>query len=153
MHKAPPSAGLVPPPRLTPTPSTGRKKTATSIPLHSPINRRHSPSSNTSNRRLQTGAIEAPSMPAIEGAWSPPPRLRPIKGHPALGEDSHTSNAPPLSPQRALAVALPSRSSAAGETPLHHLPSRGNPVIELAYPSFPSPAPRSELSGTGAARG
>jgi hypothetical protein len=81
------------------------------------------------------------------------PRLCPIKGRPALGEDSHTSNAPSLSPQRALAVALLSRSSAAGETPLHRLPSRGNPIIELACPSFPYPTPRSELSGTGAARG
>jgi hypothetical protein len=130
-----------------------KKKMAASIPLHFPINRHHSPSSITSKRRLQSEAIEAPSTPAIEGAQPPPPRLRPIEGHPALGEDSHTSNAPSLSPQRALVVALLCRSSIASETPLHRLPSRGNPIIELACPSFPSPAPRPELSGTGAAGG
>jgi hypothetical protein len=129
-------------------PPPDEKKTAASIPLHSPINRRHSPSSNTGNRHLQTRAIEAPSTPAIEGAWPPPPRLCPIKGCPALSEDSHTSNAPSLSPQRALAMALLSQSSTASETPLHHLSSHDNPVIELACPSFPSPAPQSELSGT-----
>jgi hypothetical protein len=126
---------------------------AASIPLYSPINQSHSPSSITGNRRLQSGAIEAPSTPAIEGARPPLLRLCPIKGRPALSEESHTSNTPSLSPQRALAVALPSRSFAAGETPLHRLPSRSNPIIELACPSFPSLAPRSELSGTGAAEG
>jgi hypothetical protein len=130
-----------------------KKKMAASIPFHSPINQRHSPSSITGNWRLQSGALEATSTPAIEGAQPPPPRLRPIKGRPALGEDSHTSNTPSLSPQRALAVALPSRSSAAGETPPHRLSSHGNPTIDLACPSFPSPAPQSELSGTGAAGG
>jgi hypothetical protein len=124
---------------------------ASSILLQSPIKQRHFPSSITGNRHLQSRDIEAPSTLAIEGARPPLPRLRPIKGCPILGEDSYTSNAPSLSPQRALAVALPSRGSATGETPLHHLPSRGNPVIELACPPFLSPAPRSELSGTGAA--
>jgi hypothetical protein len=122
---------------------------AASLLLHSPIKRRHFPSSIPGNRRLQSGGIEASSTPANEGTRPPPPLLRPIKGCPTLGEDSHTSNAPPLSPQRAPAAALLSRGSAAGETPLH----RGNPVIELAYSFFPSPAPWSELSGTGAAGG
>jgi hypothetical protein len=92
-------------PRSTSTTSTRRKIMAASILLHSPIKRRHSPSSITGNRRLQSGAIEAPSTQAIEGARPPLPHLHPIKGCPALGEDSHTSNAPSLSPQRALAVA------------------------------------------------
>jgi hypothetical protein len=43
MHKTRPPAGLASPARSTPTPSTGRKKTAASIPLHSPINQCHSP--------------------------------------------------------------------------------------------------------------
>jgi hypothetical protein len=150
---APPPANLALPPRSTPMPPPEEKKMAASIPLHSPINRRRSPSSITSNRRLQSRAIEALLTPAIEGAWPPPPRLRPIKCRPALGEDSHTSNAPSLSPQCALIVALLSRSSAPGETPLHRLLSRGNPVIELTCPSFHSSDPRSELSGTGAAGG
>jgi hypothetical protein len=140
-------------PRSTPMTSTERKITASSILLQSPIMRRHFPSSITGNWRLQFAAIEAPSMPAIEGARPPPPRLRPIKCYPALGEDSHTSNAPSLSTQRGLIVALPSRGSAAVKTPLHRLSRRGNPVIELACPPFLSPAPRSELSGTGAAGG
>jgi hypothetical protein len=123
-------------PTVDPNASTRREKMAASIPLHSPIDWRHSPSSITGNRRLQSGATEAPSTPAIEGARPPLPRLRPIKDHPALGEDSHTSNAPSLSPQHALAVALPSRSSATAATP-----------------SFPSPAPRSELSSIGGAGG
>jgi hypothetical protein len=134
-------------PWSTLTTSTRRKIMASSILLQSPIKRRHFPSSITGNRRLQSGAIEAPSTPAIEGARPPPPRLRTIKARPALGEDSYTSNAPSLSPQRA--VALSSRGSAAGETPLHCLPSRGNPAIELACPPFLSLAPWSELSGTG----
>jgi hypothetical protein len=138
-------------PRSTPMTSTGRKIIASSILLQSPIKRRHFPSSIIGNRRLQSEAIEAPTTPAIEGARAPPPCLRPIKGCPALGEDSHTSNTTSLSPQRALAVVLPSRGSATGETPLHRLPSRGNPVIELACPPFLSPTPWSELSGTGAA--
>jgi hypothetical protein len=140
-------------PRSTPTTSTGRKIMTSSILLQPPIKWRHFPSSITGNRRLQSEAIDAPSTPAIEGARPPPPRLRPIKGCPALGEDSHTSNAPSLSPQRALVVALLSRGSAAGETPLHRLLSHGNPVIELACLPFLSLAPWSELSGTGVAAG
>jgi hypothetical protein len=140
-------------PRSTPMTSTGRKIMASSILLQSQIKRHHFPSSITSNRHLQSGAIEAPSTLAIEGARPPPPRLHPIKGCLALGEDFHTSNAPSLSPQRALTVALLSRGSATGEMPLHRLPSRDNPVIELACPPFLSPAPRSELSGTGVAEG
>jgi hypothetical protein len=38
-----PPAGLAPPPRSTPTPPPEEKKMAASIPLHSPINRRHFP--------------------------------------------------------------------------------------------------------------
>jgi hypothetical protein len=133
--------------------STGRKIMAASLLLHSPVKRRHFPSSIPGNRRLQSRGIEASSTSAIEGTGPPPPRLRPIKGRPALGEYSHTSNAPPLSPQRGPAIALQSRGSTACETPLHRLPNRGNPVIELACLSFPSPAPWLELSGTGAAGG
>jgi hypothetical protein len=140
-------------PWSTPTNSTGRKIMASSILLQSPIKRRHFPSSITGNRRLQSGAIEAPSTPAIEGARPPPPHLRPIKACPVLGEDSHTSSAPSLSPQHALTVSLLSRGSAAGETPLHRLPSSGNPAIELACPPFLSHAPWSELSGIGVAEG
>jgi hypothetical protein len=140
-------------PRSTPMTSTRRKIMAASILLHSPIKRLHSPSPITDNRRVQSRAIKAPSTPAIEGARPPPPRLHPTKGRPTLGEDSHTSNAPSLSPQHALTIALPSRGSTASETPLHRLTSLDNPVIELACPSFPSPALLSELSGTGAAGG
>jgi hypothetical protein len=120
-------------PRSTPMTSTGRKIMAASLLLHSPIKRCHFPSSIPSNRHLQSGGIEASSTTAIEGTRPPPPHLRPIKGRPALGEDSHTSNAPPLSPQRALATALPSRGCTAGETPLHA--SR-----TMATPSLNSPA-------------
>jgi hypothetical protein len=140
-------------PWSAPTTSTGGKITDASLLLHSPIKRRHSLSSIPGNRRLQSGGIEASSTPGIEGTSPPPPRLRLIKGRPALGEDPHTSNAPSLSPQCALTTALPSQGSAARETPLHRLLNRGNPVIELTCPSFPSPAPWSELSGTGAAGG
>jgi hypothetical protein len=125
---------------------------AASLLLHSPIKRRHSLSSIPGNWRLQSGGIEASSTPAIEGTRPPPSCLCPIKGCPALGED-HTSNAPSLSPQRDLTAALPSRGSAAGETPLHRPPNRDNPVVELTCPSFPSITPWSELSGTGTAGG
>jgi hypothetical protein len=95
-------------PRSTPTTSTGRKIMASSILLQSPIKRRHFSSLITGNRCLQSGAIAAPSTPAIEEARPPPPRLCPIRGCPALGDDSHTSNAPSFSPQCALTVTLPS---------------------------------------------
>jgi hypothetical protein len=62
-------------PWSTPMTSTRRKIMASSILLQSPIKRHHFPSSITDNRRLQSGAIEAPSTPAIEGAR--PPRLPP----------------------------------------------------------------------------
>jgi hypothetical protein len=142
-------------PWSAPTTSTKGKIMAASLLLHSPIKRCHSLSSILGNRRLQAGGIEASSTPAIEGTCPPPPppRLRPIKGHPTLGEDPHTSNTPSLSPQRALTATLLSRRSAAGETPLHRLPNHGKPVVEFACPSFPSPAPWSELSGTGVAGG
>jgi hypothetical protein len=35
----------------------------------------------------------------------------------------------------------------------HRLPTSGDPAVEVAGPSFPSPAPWPELSGTGAAGG
>jgi hypothetical protein len=126
---------------------------AASLLLHSPIKQCHFPSSIPGNRRLQSGGIEASSTPAIEGTRPPPPHLRPIKGRPAPSEDSHTSNAPPLSPQHAPTVALPSRGSTTGETPLHRLPNHGNPVLQLTCPSLPSPIPWSELSSIGAAGG
>jgi hypothetical protein len=152
-RKPPPPAGLVPPPSSAPTTSTGGKITTASLLLHFPTKRHPSPSSIHDNRCLQSGGIEAPSTPAIEGTRPPPPRLRPIKGRPALGEDPHTSSAPSLRPHRALAATLPSRVSTVGETPLHRLPTCGDPVVELAFPSFPSPTHWSELSGTGAVGG
>jgi hypothetical protein len=92
---------------------------------------------------LQRRPLKALGLPRLASA---------IKGRPTLSEHSDTSNAPPLSPSRGSAAALPSRGSATGETPLHRLSNRRNPVIELACPSFPSPAPWSELSGTGPGR-
>jgi hypothetical protein len=41
--------------------------------------------------------------------------------------------------------------TATGEMPLHHLPTHSDPAVELNGPSFPSPAPWPELSGTRAA--
>jgi hypothetical protein len=152
-RKPPPPTGLGPPPWSAPTTSTGEKITTASLLLHFPIKLCPSPYSIPGNRCLQSGGIEAPSTPANEGTRPPLPRLCPIKGHPALGEDPHTSSAPSLSPHQALAAALLSRGSATDETPLHRLPTRGDPIVELACPSFPSPAPWLELSGTGAAGG
>jgi hypothetical protein len=45
-------------PRSTPMTSTGRKITASSILLQSPIKRHHFPSSITGNRRLQSGPLK-----------------------------------------------------------------------------------------------
>jgi hypothetical protein len=95
-------------PRSTPMTSTGRKIMAASLLLHSPIKRCHFPSSTPGNRRLQSRGIDASKTPTIEGTRSPPPHLHHIKGCPALSEDSHTSNASPLSPQCAPAASLPS---------------------------------------------
>jgi hypothetical protein len=135
------------------TTSTGGKITVASLLLHFPTKRHPSPSSIPGNRCLQSGGIEAFSTPVIEGTRPPLPRLRPIKGRPALSEDPNTSSAPPLSPHHALTATHLTRGSTAGETPLHRLPTRDDPVVELTCPSFPSPAPWSELSGTGVAGG
>jgi hypothetical protein len=132
-------------PRATPTVDPDalhqKKKTDASIPLHSPINQRHSPSSNTGNRHLQTGAIEAPSTPTIEGAQPPPPLLHPIKGHPPSVKTPTPPtllllalNAPSSSPFRA--EALPpmrrlSTTSQAATTPSLNSPTR----LSLPRPS------------------
>jgi hypothetical protein len=86
-----PAGRLLPPPapkQCAQAPTTGRphaapwtalttsargKITAASLLLHSPIKRRHSPSSIPGNRRLQSRGFEAFSTPAIEGTWPPPP--------------------------------------------------------------------------------
>jgi hypothetical protein len=149
-RKPPPPASLAPPPWSAPTTSTGWKIMAASLHLHSPIKRCPSPSSIPGNWCLQSGGVVAPSTPSIEGTRSPLPLLQPIKGCPTLGEDPHTSSASSLSPHHALTTAVPSRGSTAGETPLHRLLTRGDPVVELAYPSFPSLTPWSELSSIGA---
>jgi hypothetical protein len=137
-------------PWLTPMTSTGSKIMASSILLQSPIKRHHFPSSINGNRRLQSGAIEAPSTPALEGARPPLPRLRPIKACPALGEDSHTSNAPSLSPQHALAeapppVRRPSIASRAAATPPLSLPARPSSPPPLGQSSRASEWPEAEL--------
>jgi hypothetical protein len=64
---------------------------------------------NPGNRRLQPHHSSS-FKPAIEGTRPSPASPPQYKSRPALGEASHTPNAPSLSPHRTLAVALPSRS-------------------------------------------
>jgi hypothetical protein len=93
-----------------PDASTGREKRPHLIPLHFlPLIGAISPSSIPETDAFNP-AIEAPSSRQLKALGPPPPRLRPIKADPTLGEASHTSNAPSLSPHCALAIALPSRS-------------------------------------------
>jgi hypothetical protein len=107
-RKPPPPAGLALPPRSSLTTSTEGKITAASLLLHFPIKQHPPPSSIPGNRCLQSGGIEAPSTPAIEGTRPPPPHLHPIKHRPALGEEPHNFSAPSLSPHRALTATLSS---------------------------------------------
>jgi hypothetical protein len=105
----------------------------------SPLSGAFPSSSISGNRRLQSGGIEAPSTPAIEGTRPPPPRLCPIKGRHTLGEDPHTSNAPPLSPHHALdapfqakappPVRRPSTASRPATTPSLSSPARTSPPL------------------------
>jgi hypothetical protein len=106
-----------------PTTSTDGKKSQRHPSFISPLNDALSPLQSSGNRCLQTGSIEAPSTLAIQGTRPPAPRLRPIKGCPAPGEDLHTSNSLSLSPHQAHAIALPSQSSATGAPPPRRLPS------------------------------
>jgi hypothetical protein len=104
-RKPSPPTSLAQPPWPALTTSTEGKKSLRHPSLISPLNSALSPLQSSGNRRLQTRSIEAPSTPAIKGTRPLPPRLRPIKGRPTLGEDPHISNSP-LSPHRAHAIAL-----------------------------------------------
>jgi hypothetical protein len=67
-----------------PSPTTSAEgKTSPRQPYFiSPLYGLPSPVQSSGNRRLQSGSIETPSTPTIEGTRPPPPRLRPIKGRP-----------------------------------------------------------------------
>jgi hypothetical protein len=145
-NTAPPPACLVPPPRSPRCLHRTRETTACNSPSFPPINQRHSPPSSIPETGAFNPTIQAPSSRQLKALGPPLPRLRPIKADPALGEASHTSNAPSLSPFQA-------EASTAGEMLFHRLPSRGNPAIEFAGPPSLSLTPRSELSGTGMAGG
>jgi hypothetical protein len=152
-RKLPLPAGLAPPPWSAPTTSTEGKKLPRHPSFISPLNGALSPIQSPSNRRLQPESIEAPSTPAIEGTRPPPPRLRPTKGHPAHGEDPHTSNTPSLSPHWTHATALPSRGSTADARPPCRIPSLGISQIRLPVaPSFFSPPRGKPLWPRAAAR-
>jgi hypothetical protein len=91
-----------------------------------------------------------PPPPLQWSAASAPP-LSPIKGASAPHHPQTSPTSSPLSFLPPLSSTVVVEHNAAGETPLHCLLTRGDPAIELAGPSFPSPAPWLELSGTGAA--
>jgi hypothetical protein len=83
-----------------PDASTGREKRPHLIPLHFPSLIGTIPPSSILETDTFNPAIEAPSSWQLKALGPPPPRLRPIKADPALGEASHTPNAPSLSPCR-----------------------------------------------------
>jgi hypothetical protein len=93
-----------------PDASTEREKWPHLIPFHFPPLIGAIPPSYIPETGAFNPAIEAPSSRQLKAFGPPPPHLRPIKVDPALREASNTSNAPSLSPQRALTVALLSRS-------------------------------------------
>jgi hypothetical protein len=107
LRKPSPPADLAPPPRSATTTSTEGKKLPHHPSFISPLNGALSPLQCPDHRRLQTRSVQAPSTPATEATRPPPPRLRPIKGRPTLGEDPHTSNTPSLSPHYTHATAVP----------------------------------------------
>jgi hypothetical protein len=86
--------------------STGREKRLHLFPIHFPSLISTIPPSSIPETGAFNPAIETPSIRPLKALGPLPPRLRPIKADPALGEASHTSNAPSLSPQRAVAVVL-----------------------------------------------
>jgi hypothetical protein len=116
---------LHPEPALTPTPPRCAAHAMCITPL-SPTGAMEPrglapPPLDSGNRRLQ---VEASTL-AIEGTRPPPPRLLPIKGHPASDEDPHPSNSPPPGPHCAGVVAISSRSSTTVALPPYHRTSSG----------------------------
>jgi hypothetical protein len=129
-----------------------RKTAASNYPSFPPLIGAISPSSIPETGAFNP-AIEAPSSRQLKALGPPLPRLRPIKADPALGEASHASNAPSLNPHCALAVTCPSRSFCHQRDALPPPPEPRQPRHWARLPALPLLAPRSELSGTEAARG
>jgi hypothetical protein len=96
---------------------------AASIPIISPITRRHFPSSIIGNRRLQRRPLKLLQRRSLK--MTPPPVKHPTPPTPSL----LAFTAPSLSSFRA-------ELSFAGELPFHRLPSHGTPP--LSSPARPS---------------
>jgi hypothetical protein len=120
---------------------------------HSPLITSHHPD-NPLLKWLITELHYAAASPLMAGYLRSSPR--PYKRCPSTPPPSHRPSVlalsfPPL--LSSTAVTIVAESAAAGETLLHRLSARGDPAVDLAGPSFPSPAPWPELSGTGAIGG
>jgi hypothetical protein len=84
-----------------------RKKIAASPLLHFPIKRCPLPSSIPRSPAPSNQERSSSFNAGHRSHPTSPPRLRPIKGRPTLGEDPHTSNTPSLSPHYTHATAVP----------------------------------------------
>jgi hypothetical protein len=91
---------------------------------------------------LMAGHLRSSPQPYKKRLSTPPPSHRP---------SVVPLSFPPLSSSTAFTVIAEPNTTY--ETPLHRLPTRGDPTIELVGPSFSSPTPWPELSGTGPAGG
>jgi hypothetical protein len=143
-------ADRVPPPacaapRRSPPPSASKIAEALT-PHHFP------PPGRSPPEMAHNGAPLHRRLPSLVGRHRSSPR--PYKRHLSTPPPSHRPDVLPLSFPPLLSstvITAVAEPDAAGETPLHRLPTCGDPTVELAGPSFPSPAPWLELSGTGAA--
>jgi hypothetical protein len=119
-------------------------------PEHSPLITSHHPASPLP-KQLIMELHYATASPSMAGRLRSSPR--PYKRRPSTLPPSHHPSDLPLSFPPLLSSTAVAEPDAAGETPLHSLPTHGDPAVELAGPSFPSPASWPELLGTGAVGG
>jgi hypothetical protein len=122
-------------------------------PEHSPLITSHYPT-DPLLKQLIMELHYAAASPSMVGCLRSSPR--PYKRCPSTPPHSHHPSVlplsfPPLLSSTAITVIV--EPDATSETPLHRLPTHDDHVVELAGPSFPSPAPCPELLGTGVARG
>jgi hypothetical protein len=107
---------------------------------HSPLITSHHPA-NPLPKQVIMELHYAATSPSMAGRFHSSPR--PYKNCPSTPPPSHRPGVLPLSFPLLLSsttITAVAKHDAAGETPLHRLPTRGDPVVELASPSFPTPA-------------
>jgi hypothetical protein len=117
-------------------------------PEHSPLITFHHPADPFLKWHIMELHYAATS-PSMAGRLRSSPQ--PYKRRPSTPATLTPPRRPTLSFPSLLSSTANAEPNTASETPLHRHPTRGDRAIELADPSLPTPAPWTELSGTGAA--